>query len=365
MSIGFDGQLEIKPKIRAGFIGCGSHSRRNILPAIKFASVEPISICDLSIKKSEQYAKEFGFERYYDNHIKMIESEKLDAVFIVTNYDDQARPQYPKLAIDCLTRGCHVWTEKPPSAYVSELLAVKDAIGKSNKQFSVGFKKMFASANEKAKELSVLPEFGGISMALFQYPQYVPTKNEFEKYNSGEAVWQVCSFLDHLCHPVSLLLYIMGKPKTLYYERSAGGAASVTFTFCDGSIASLALTNGASLNGGMERSFILAKKNGHIIIDNNFKLSYHKDPPNLEYGSSSTFYKGSPGETTSVWEPELSLGQLYNKGLFILGYYKEIEDFSQSIINNKPILKAGIEDAINATSIFEAFAHGPERLITL
>ena len=365
MKIDFLGQLVDIPRIRVGYIGCGSHSRRNVLPALKFASVELIAICDLSLERAAAYAKEFGFERHYGNHIDMIEKENLDAVFIVTSYDFKARPKYPALAIDCLKRGLHVWVEKPPSASVAELLEVKDTAAKMNKQFVVGFKKMFASANEKAKELSELPEFGGISMTMLQYPQDVPIKEDFDRYLAGEAMWNICGFLDHLCHPVSLLLMLKGMPKTLFYERSPEGAGAATFTYKDGSLATLALTNGASLNGGMERSFILSKNGGHITVENNFRVSLHKNPPGLGYGNAPNFYLGTPGETTAVWEPEMSLGQLYNKGLFLLGYYKQVEDFVIAVQENKPIAKAGIDDAIYATAIFEAFAKGPGKIIEL
>ena len=61
MKINFLGQLVDAPRIRIGYIGCGSHSRRNVLPSLKFASVELVAICDLSIEKAEAFAKEFGF----------------------------------------------------------------------------------------------------------------------------------------------------------------------------------------------------------------------------------------------------------------------------------------------------------------
>jgi len=34
----------------------------------------------------------------------------------------------------------------------------------------------------------------------------------------------------------------------------------------------------------------------------------------------------------AVWEPEFSLGQLYNKDLFLLGYTQEIDEFARSIL---------------------------------
>ena len=53
MGINFVGELVDKPRIKAGYIGCGSHSRRNVLPALKFAS-------------------EFGFKRAYGKYMRTV-----------------------------------------------------------------------------------------------------------------------------------------------------------------------------------------------------------------------------------------------------------------------------------------------------
>ena len=368
MGINFVGEIINKPRIKAGYIGCGSHSRRNVLPALKFASssMETVAICDLKYEKAEVFASEFGFKRAYGNHIEMLEKEDLDAVFIVTGYDGRLRPVYPALAKDCIEHGCHVFAEKPPAATSEELILLKSLADSKGKEVMIGFKKMFFPANEKAKQLSEEESFGGISMALLQYPQYLPTQQEIADYIGGEPMRSVCGFLDHLCHPLSLLVYLMGYPESLNYMRGADGTGIACFSFTDGSIASVTLTHGASSNGGMERTQIFAKRHGkHISIENNVKLSLHRTPPNLHYGASPSFYVGTSETATAVWEPEFSLGQLYNKGLFLLGYYGEIEAFAQAIINKTRVPKAGLDDAIAITKIFEAFAQGANKIIKL
>jgi len=368
MGINFVGEIVDKPRIKIGYIGCGSHSRRNILPALKFAadSVETVAVCDLKYEKAQVFASEFGFKRAYGNHIEMLEKEDLDAVFIVTGYGEGLRPVYPALAKDCIEYGCHVFTEKPPAATAGELVSLKELADAKNKEVMIGFKKMFFPANEKAKRLSEDTSFGGISMALLQYPQYLPGQQELTDYNNGKPLGSVCAFLDHLCHPVSLLVYLMGYPASMNYMRGADGTGIVCFSFADGSIASVALTCGASSNGGMEHTQIFAKNKGrHISIENNIKVSLYRTPPDLHYGASPSFYTGTPENATAVWEPEFSLGQLYNKGLFLLGYYGEVEAFAQAVLNKTRVPKAGLDDAIMITKIFEAFAQGANKIIEL
>ena len=41
---------------------------------------------------------------------------------------------------------------------------------------------------------------------------------------------------------MALLVYLLGMPDTLFYERSPGGAGMATFTYGSGPVASLAFT---------------------------------------------------------------------------------------------------------------------------
>ena len=366
MRINSRGQLVEEAEIRAGFIGCGSHSFRNVYPTFQFAPVSLAATCDFDGKKAAAFAKKFGAEKSYTDHRAMLREEKLDAVFIVTGYDKQGRPTYPDLACECLEAGCHVWMEKPPAATCADIERMQAAAKKAGKQVMVGLKKMFFPANEHAKGLMGAADFGQATMMSLQYPQYIPPVEEFGRYLQGrEHLGSVIGFLDHLCHPMALLIFLAGMPRTLYYERARNGAGVATFTFESGLVATLLLTCGAAHNGGMERTLILGDKGRHIVVDNNVRVSYHRTPELGPYGGEPSFYRGGPGEATSVWEPEFSLGQLYNKGLFLLGYYGEVNEFAQAILQGRKLAKGTLEDAWKVTRIFEGFAEGPGKVISL
>lgn len=368
MHIGFRGDVSDEPEVRAGFIGCGSHAFRNIYPTFQFAPVRLVATCDRRVEKARAFARAFGAERSYADAADMLEAEELDAVFIVVGYDDSGRPLYPGLANQCLEAGCHVWMEKPPAATCAEIDAIEAAAEKAGKRVLVGMKKMFFPANEKAKELAARPGFGSPSLVLLQYPQYVPDAGAFERYLGGENVRAVRWFLDHLCHPASLMIYLLGMPATLHYERSPAGSANAMFTFASGAVAGLALTFGASRNAGMERTTIVGENGHHVVVDNGLRVMYHRNPPYRAgegYGSAPDYFTGSPDEATGCWEPEFSLGQLYNKGLFLLGYYNEVAEFARAILDDRPLEKGTLEQARQVTRIFEAFAEGPATRIEL
>ena len=122
MRIGFKSDLVDEAEIRAGFIGCGSHSFRNLYPTFQFAPVNLIAVCDLDGRKAEAFATKFSAKSAYTNHHEMLDNENLDAVFICAGYDNRGNPLYPPLSIDCLRAGCHVWMEKPPAASCEEIV---------------------------------------------------------------------------------------------------------------------------------------------------------------------------------------------------------------------------------------------------
>lgn len=365
MHINFRGQLEDKPEIRAGFIGCGSHSFRNVYPTFQFAPVDLVATCDLDAEKASAFAAAFGAKSSYTDYREMLAREELDAVFIVTGYDAEGRPLYPDLAVECLRAGVHVWIEKPPAASTADIERMQAASRETGKHVLVGLKKMFFPANEKAKELMDAESFGSPELALLQYPQYIPTVDELAAYAAGERNDAAIRFLDHLCHPASLMVFLLGMPASLSYVRSSNGAGVATFAYSSGTVASLAFTHGQSQNQGMERTCIVSDQRQHITVENNVRVTLHRTPPGLAYGAAPSFYTGGTHDVSAAWEPEFSLGNLYTKGLFLLGYYNEVNEFAQSVLENRAPRKGTLEQAWQITRIFEAFAEGPGRTIAL
>lgn len=363
MKIGFRGNLEDKPQVKAGFIGAGSHSFRNLYPVFQFAPVDLRAVCDLDLEKAQAFADQFGASGAYTDYIEMIEKEDLDAVFICTGYDKEGRPLYPKIGTECLEKGVHVWIEKPPASSCAEIEMMQKAADDNGKNVVCGMKKMFFPANEKAERLMNSGDIGKVQTVTIQYPQRIPAVEELKAYIEKKEKNGVVGFLDHLCHPASLMVFLLGMPETLYYERSQNGAGAATFTYQDGTVAVIALTFGSSPNGGMEQTMVVGEK-GHITVENNTAVTLQKQP-HVGYGNQPDYYVYEPAKASVVWKPEFSLGQLYNKGLFLLGYYGEINEFARSILEDRKPLKGTLEQAWQVTRIFEGFAEGPGKKINL
>lgn len=369
MRIAYNGNLVDEPEIRAGFIGCGGHSFRNIYSTFQFTPVNLVATCDLQIEKAEAYAKKFGAERAYSDYHEMLQKEDLDAVFIVTNLDSNGRPYYPKIAIDCFNAGVHVWMEKPPASSCAEVEAMQKAAEKNGKIGLVGLKRMFVPACEKAKEVMESKYFGRPSLLTLQTAKYVPSGEAMARYvRGGEDSDQAGRFLNHFCHPISLLLFFLGMPETMYYERSDAGGGIATFTYASGAIASLVFLWQASNNGGMEKTVICSADNGHqIIVENNLHLAYHRGGTlDVEpFAHQPSFYMGDLNSTTAVWDPEFSQAQIYNKGMFLMGFWGEVDEFARAILEKRQPAKASFEHAWQSMRIFEAFGEGPGKVIHL
>lgn len=351
--------FEYVEKIKAGFIGCGGHSYRNIYPAFQYAPVDLVAVCDLDRRRAEAYAKIFGAQKAYSNYIDMLEKEELDAVFIVTNYDN-ALPRYPKISIDVMNAGCHAWIEKPPASSINEIYDMIETSQKTGKFVMVGFKKIFFTAIEKVKEIISSDEFGKPSSIYVRYPQSLPAESERNDSH------KMLGFLDHIGHPGSILYYLMGKIKSIYVEwEPFNGGSIAVIKFVSGAIGTLHLTSGQSGTSPLERVEVIGS-GCNVVVDNGVKLTYYRRGERGQggYGRSES-YIGIDETAPMFWEPEFSLGQLYNKGLFMLGYANEIIYFAECVLNNKPPEKSNLQTALEVTKLYEAYKKPSGRIIEI
>jgi predicted dehydrogenase len=336
-------------RLKSVAIGCGSHAMRNVLPALAFAPVDLAAVCDLDAGRAEAAARMFGAERTYTNHQEMLERERPEAAFVVLNYDDEGKPRYPKVVADVLAAGAHVWIEKPPAASVEEIEGMALASEKAGRNVGVGFKKMFAPANRKAREIVGRPEFGKTHTITARYPQPLPPHEERADDR------RMVGFLDHVVHPFSVLRLLGGPISGIRVEREPrSGASFTTVRFAGGALGCLHLTAGGLANAPLERTEIVGE-GGMVVVDNNIRVTYYRSGPSAgPYGRAANYFGADDGAALT-WEPEFSLGQLYNKGLFLLGYAPEIVDFCERSISGQPLEHGSLDDALDLMRVYEAY----------
>ena len=65
-----------------------------------------------------------------------------------------------------------------------------------------------------------------------------------------------------------------------------------------------------------------------------------------------------------MFEPEHSLGQLYNNNLFYLGYVGEILHLTDAILAGEPVTKGTLEVAAEIMKLFEFYRYADVGVVT-
>ncbi|WP_342236243.1 Gfo/Idh/MocA family protein [Inquilinus sp. OTU3971] len=344
--------FEYERRLKACFIGAGGHSYRNIYPSLRYAPVDLAAVCDVDGRRAADYARLFGAGRSYTDHREMLAAERPDVVFIVTAYHPDGRVQATDLAQDVLAAGAHVWMEKPTAASLAEVRDLEAASERHGRFVMTGLKKMFFPTIEKLKSIIDSPEFGRVSSIALRYPQALPPPER-----RGDLV-AMQGFLDHIYHPAAILLHLMGPVDRMSYEwEPANGAAVVSLRFRSGAIGSLHFAAGQSGTSPLERVEVIGDR-ANAVVENGVRLTYYRRAALPAYGRARSFIQGDH-EAPILWEPECSLGQLYNNNLFYLGYVPEILHFCDSVLAGTPPSKGTLQDAARIMALFEAFQRTP------
>lgn len=352
-AIRFNHEYPAEEKIRVGYLGCGDHSFRNLFPCFQYAPVELVAVCDRDGARAQAFARTFGAERALTDYDQMLRECDLDAVFIVTGYDAQG-VTYPPLAIQALRAGCHVFIEKPPANAVAEVEQMQAAEAETGKFVFVGFKKVFFPAIAKARELAQSGQLGWVNSIYARYPQRLPLSQQ----ERNDAL-KMRSFLDHLVHPASILYGIGGPFSSVRFSLDPGGGSVSILRFADGKLGMLQLVGGGSGTSPLERLEIIGERS-NVVVDNGVRLTWYRPGGRGPggYGRSASFI-GTDEAGPILWEPEFSLGQLYNKGLFLLGYAQEVLYFCDCVRRRQRPELCSTDWALALLRLYEAY-RGPE-----
>jgi hypothetical protein len=118
-------------------------------------------------------------------------------------------------------------------------------------------------------------------------------------------------------------------------------------------------------SGPLERVEVVGATGGHLVIDNSIDLHWYRHGGDKPYGRAPDF-TCEPEAAALHWQPEFSLGVLYNAQPFLLGYATELNHFCKCILDEKPFDCAGSADMLHLTAVFEAFRDGaPGEWITI
>lgn len=340
--------FEYDTKVRVAFIGAGGHSFRNVYPTFQYAPIDLVAVCDHKADRAAAFARQFGAPASYNDHHEMLAKESPDAVFIVTTYDEDGRPQATQLALDALEAGCHVWMEKPTAASVSEVEQLIETSKRVNRHVMTGLKKTFFPSIVKTKDIINSEPFGRPASMYIRYPQTMPPLEE-----RGD-LRNVRGLLDHIYHPASIINELMGPVESMSYQWEPFSGGSVTsLRFVSGAVGTLHMPGGGSGTSPLERLEVVGE-HANVVVENGVKVTYYRPANRPAYGRSAS-YLVEDDVAPLRWEPEFSLGQLYNKNIFYLGYVQEVLHFCDSVLTDTPPRKGTLEQSLEIAKLFEAY----------
>src|SRR5690606_23490032 len=124
--------------------------------------------------------------------------------------------------------------------------------------------------------------------------------------------------------------------------------------FASGAIGSLHFAAGQSGSGPLERVEAIGE-GSHAIVENGIRLTHYRPAKLPSYGRAASFIQ--PEENAPVvYEPEFSLGQLYNNNMFTLGYVPEVLHFCEAVLAGRPVTKGTLAEALEIMKLYDFYA---------
>ncbi len=336
-------QREYEQRLKVALVGVGSHAYRNVLPALHFLPVRLVALCDIDQARLRSTAEEYGIEHVYTDTQAMYAQEDLDAVFLCVG------PKlHPRLTIEALDAGLHVWLEKPPAMRASEIETVKQHVG--DRVVVVGFKKAFMPATAKTYELIEDGHIGPLATIMAEYPVVFP-----QDHTAVLGEGRFTDWLGNGVHPLSLMLRVGGPVEAVYCHLSPHGGGAVVLEYQSGARGILHMWAWNGYAAASERYSFVGPQ-GAVVIENSTRVSLHRGIE-FSYGRTTSFAPAGIDSGSVVWEAQSRLATLENAGLFVQGMVDEMLYFCDHVFQNRPPEIGSLDFALDIMRVYEAVLH--------
>ena len=120
-------------RVKYGVIGLGWFGEKHCEALAGIPQVELYALCTRTKARRKALGKEFGVSRLYADYNEMLADPELEAVSVVTMWDQHTAP-----ALAALRAGKHVFLEKPMASTVADCRKIVQAAAKAAGSFMVG-----------------------------------------------------------------------------------------------------------------------------------------------------------------------------------------------------------------------------------
>ncbi|MCL2159550.1 MAG: Gfo/Idh/MocA family oxidoreductase [Oscillospiraceae bacterium] len=233
---------------KLAMIGCGGIGGYHLDHFVKFDDIELVGFCDLIPERAEGFVKKAGKGKAFTDFRQMYDQTKPDMVCI------GIPPHcHGEIELESISRGIHMFVEKPMALNLDLALDLRDQIAKKNLITAVGFQCRYDNINDAAKDFVGKNE---IVVAQSTRVGGVPEVDwwRVRSLSGGQLVEQTV-------HNVDIMLYLLGEVESVYSVPTRGfikqsewpgydtdDASTSIFKFKSG-ITGTMMTGAYSLNG--------------------------------------------------------------------------------------------------------------------
>lgn len=192
--------------LKAAIIGCGAIAQVHKKVLLTLPEAELAACCDIKPERAEEFAASCGISPYSDVE-ELLEREAPDVAHLCVPH-----PLHTPLAVLCVKRGVHVFTEKPPVVNENQW-AEFAALEQERPRVGVCFQNRYNRSVELAKRLLSSGEAGAIQgarafLTWHREPEYYLTSDwrGFWRTEGGGVL------INQAIHTLDLLVYFMGTP---------------------------------------------------------------------------------------------------------------------------------------------------------
>lgn len=253
--------------IRLCMIGVGKHALAHIyscFPLLVGATV--VANCARHPERAQAVAGAYGIAHTYTDYRRMVAEQQPDGVLVCV-----APNFHATVAVELMELGCHVYTEKPPAETAGAARAVLDTKRRTGKICMTAFKKRFAPAYTKTRDI--------IRSTAFGEPAVLSMLRTWGNYGLRDDP-RGLYILDSGIHAIDLTSFLFGEVITVSAMLRPQATYAITLRFANGAVGTLTLTDRMSTRRPWEQLTVIGSQAVCIQVDNSVEMiAFHGDIP--------------------------------------------------------------------------------------
>jgi len=344
-------------KVKWGVIGAGGIADRRTIPGMMLAkNAELVAVMEINMELAEKLRAKYNAKRAYDNYKDLIADPEVECVYIaspVTNHLEQV------LAAAAAKK--HILCEKPIALSIEECNAAQKACEEAGILAATGFMMRYHAFHQQIKQLIADGKIGKVHSARAQltcwYPEIEGAWRQKKALSGGGAL------IDMGVHCIDLIEYITGG-KTV---KTAAFNDTKTFSYDvdDSSSVLIKLDNGVT--GYVESNFNIPDEAAFCRMEfygTKGSILCEGTIGQVEGGTVKAVFANDDAGYAAAQNRDQSGAVMLEADLSGNMYTKEIESFSDSILNGTPV-QVPLTDAIHIQKVVTAAYKASDEGITV